>query len=136
MHRLPHACPLCQGEIVVTAFECRSCGTEFRGRFRPSTLPAPFDRLTPEQLRFLEHFIRSEGKFSRMEKELGLSYPTLRNRLRAIIRAMGLRPTEEEETRPGVTPEERRRILDDLEAGRITVEAALHLLRGEPPQTS
>jgi len=77
--------------------------------------------------------IRNEGKFSRMEKELGLSYPTLRNRLRSIIQAMGFQPAEEEEEGPQPTPEERRRILDDLEKGRITVEEALRLLRGESP---
>ncbi len=130
MPQLPNTCPICQGELVVTEVECRSCGTTFRGRFTSSRARSAFDRLTPDQLRFLEVFIRNEGKFSRMERELGLSYPTLRNRLRAIIQAMGFRPAEED-VPPALAPEARKRILDDLEAGRITPEEALRLLRGE-----
>ncbi len=135
MPQLPETCPLCQGELVVTRFECRSCGTEFHGRFHRPRPRSVFDRLSPEQLRFLEVFIRNEGKFSRMEKELGLSYPTLRNRLRNIIQAMGFQPAEEEEESPSISPEERRRILDQLDQGRITVEEALRLLRGESPSS-
>ncbi len=129
---LPRKCPLCEGRVVVVRWRCRSCGTEFHGTFTPPKSPLPFERLTPEQLHFLEVFLRSEGKFSRMEQELGLSYPTLRNRLRGILRALGLAPTEPASAK-GVSAEAleeaRARILDDLEAGRISAEEAVQRLR-------
>ncbi len=87
-----------------------------------------FDRLSAEQLAFAETFIRCEGKLNRMEKELSLSYPTLRARLNELIRAMGYEVGQEEPV--GVTEEERRRILDDLAAGRLTSEAAVRALQG------
>jgi len=129
MPKMPTVCPLCGGKLVVTSLECQSCGTKYEGRFSAVQAGSAFDRLTANQLQFLEIFIRNEGKFSRMEKETGLSYPTLRNRLRAIIRAMGYKPEEETLTKP--SPEERQRILDELEQGKITTDEAARLLRGE-----
>ena len=77
MQTLPTQCPICNGEISVTRVNCRDCDTTFEGRF---TVGA-FAQLTPKQLEFVETFIRCEGKITRMESELNLSYPTIRNRL-------------------------------------------------------
>ena len=88
MNLLPTKCPLCGGEVAVTRLHCRDCDTTFDGRF----IFGSFSRLTPEQLGFLETFIRCEGKIKRMEDEIGLSYPTIRNRLHEIIRALGYEP--------------------------------------------
>ena len=63
-----------------------------------------------------------------MEEELNLSYPTLRNRLYDIIRALGYEPGKDDE--PSLSPEDRRRILDDLERGKITPLQAQQLLQG------
>ena len=80
--------------------------------------------LSPEQLAFVETFVKCEGKLNRMEKEIGLSYPTLRNRLQEIIRRMGYEPAQSE-----VTEEERRRILEEVAAGKITAQEALQQLQ-------
>ena len=131
MQRLPTQCPFCHGPLVVTRLRCERCAVTIEGRFSPA-FTSPLARLTPEQLRFVEAFLRAEGKFSRLEKELGLSYPTLRNRLREILRVMGFRGAEAAAaTGKGPSAEERRRILDDLEAGRITAEEAARLLRAK-----
>ncbi len=130
MAKLPAVCPFCGGNLVVTALQCESCGMVFQGQFAAPRSASAFDRLSPEQLHFLEVFIRSEGKFSRMEKEMNLSYPTLRNRLRAIIRDMGYQP-EGEEIAARISPAERQRILDALEAGEISPQEAARLLKGE-----
>ncbi len=129
---LPEKCPLCGGEIIVTRLQCRACETSFEGRFTPSS--HPFQNLTEEQLRFLEVFIRQEGKLKRMEAEMGLSYPTLRNRLHRIIRALGYEPgqaeeEDETESRP-LDDDERRRILEALDKGEISFEEAMRLLNG------
>jgi hypothetical protein len=115
---------LCGGEIAVTRIHCRECDSTIEGRFTAG----PFAQLTPEQLDFIETFIRCEGKFNRMEDELKLSYPTLRNRLHELIRALGYEPRGGEEP-AGLTDEERQSILEDLDAGRISAEKAMQLLQ-------
>ena len=38
----------------------------------------------------LESFLRSRGNLKEMERELGVSYPTVRARVDALLRALGL----------------------------------------------
>jgi hypothetical protein len=85
--------------------------------------------LTPEQLEFIFTFVRCEGKINRVEQELGVSYPTIRNRLSEVIRALGYEPGREEPAE--ITQEKRNSILEDLSAGKITAEEATRLLRGD-----
>jgi hypothetical protein len=66
---------------------------------------------------------------NRVETELGLSYPTLRNRLHEIIRTLGYEPGKEES--PEVAEDRRRQILEDLDAGKLSADAAMRILRGE-----
>jgi hypothetical protein len=127
MQMLPNKCPICGGEIVVTRLQCQVCDSSIEGRFSHGV----FENLTPEQLGFVETFVRCEGKISRMEDEIGLSYPTIRNRLHEVIRALGYEPGGEEVV--GMGEEERRKILDDLEQGHITYDEAMRMLEGEVP---
>lgn len=122
MYPIFNVCPICQHELIATQLECRNCDTKIQGRF----IAGPFAGLTPEQLDFIELFIRNEGKITRMQDELGLSYPTIRNRLHDIIRALGYEPGEED-TR--LTEEERRQILEDLEQGNINYDEAISMIR-------
>lgn len=124
MNTIPTRCPLCGGEIAVTRIYCRDCDTTIEGRF----VGGPFSQLTPEQLNFVEIFVRCEGKITRMENEIGLSYPTIRNRLHEVIRALGYEPGVSEET-PGLSEENRQRILEDLDKGLISAEDAMRMLR-------
>lgn len=119
MHRLPNECPVCGGELVVTAAQCRECDSVLQGRFQSGT----FAHLSEEHLAFIELFVRNEGKITRMEEELGLSYPTIRNRLHAVIRALGYEPGEDELT--GLGEEERKRILEELDRGAIDYAEAM-----------
>jgi hypothetical protein len=122
MRSLPTNCPLCSGEVTVTKIYCRECDTTIEGRFAPGAF---FSQLTPEQLAFVETFVRCEGKITRVEAELGLSYPTIRNRLHDVIRAMGYQPGDSD---PGLSDQERRVILESLEKGEITYEEAMDKL--------
>lgn len=124
MNTLPTRCPLCGGEIAVTRIYCHDCDTTIEGRF----VGGPFSQLTQEQLDFVETFIRCEGKISRMEDEIGLSYPTIRNRLHEVIRALGYEPGGGDEP-VGLTDEERQRILEDLDKGVISADRAMQLLK-------
>ena len=125
MQSLPSKCPICGGEIVITKIHCRSCDSTIEGRF----FSGSFENLTPEQLGFIETFVRCEGKITRMEEEIDLSYPTIRNRLHEVIRAMGYEPGGEEPA--GMTDVERRRILENLEKGEITYKDAMRMLQEE-----
>ena len=125
MKPLPTRCPICGGETAVTRIYCRDCDTTIDGRFSTA---GPFSQLTAEQLDFIEVFIRCEGKISRMEDEIGLSYPTIRNRLQEVIRALGYEPGGNEET-ARLSEQERQRILEDLDKGLISAEKAMKMLK-------
>jgi hypothetical protein len=125
MHPAPARCPICQSELTVVRLHCSSCDTSIEGNFSAGQ----FSNLTPEQLEFIFTFVRCEGKINRMEQELGVSYPTIRNRLNEVIRALGYEPGREEPVE--ITQEKRNSILENLSAGKITAEEATRLLRGE-----
>jgi hypothetical protein len=129
MNMLPTRSPFDGGEIVVTRFYCPGSDTTVEGRF---AVDSPFPQLSPEQLHFVETFLRCEGKLSRMEGELNLSYPTLRSRLHDIIRAMGYEPGKEEPATVSeeVSEDRRRAILSDLDAGKISFDEAMATLQG------
>lgn len=130
MNQILTKCPVCSGEMVVTRLYCPQCDTTIEGHFSQGR--NPFANLTPEQMQFALTFVRCEGRFNRMEEELNLSYPTLRNRLNDVIRALGFDPGREE-PQPQVVrlnAEDRLRILDDLAQGKISSEEAQQQLRG------
>jgi hypothetical protein len=119
---IPTSCPICHDSLTITRLYCAACGTTIEGNFQSGGWAG----LLPEQLTFLEAFIRCEGKLNRMEKEIGLSYPTLRNRLTEIIRRMGFEPGG------GDAPEEtRRKVLEEVAAGSLSAQDALRRLAVE-----
>ena len=124
MYPVPGRCPVCGEEMTVTRVYCRHCDTAVEGRFSLGR----FHRLAPEQLQFAEIFIRCEGKITRVEKDMGLSYPTVRGRLHDLIGAMGYEVGPEP---VDVSPEERRGILEELAQGKISAEDALEFLQGQ-----
>ena len=124
MNPIPTRCPLCGGELTVTRIYCRDCDTTLEGRFGSGA----FSQLTPDQLNFMITFVRCEGKITRMQEEIGLSYPTIRNRLLEVIRALGYEPGSGEETGK-LSEQDRQRILEELDQGLISAEKAMHLLK-------
>jgi hypothetical protein len=107
----------------VARLHCRSCDSALEGQFSLGR----FYQLSPEQLAFVETFIRSEGKLTRLQSELGMSYPTARARLTDVIQALGYEVRGEPEP---VSVEERKKILEQLASGKITSEQAVGLLKG------
>ena len=138
-HDVISTCPVCSGELAVTRLHCRSCGTTLEGEFSVGR----FGRLTREQLVLLESFLRSRGNLKEMERELGISYPTVRGRIDALVRALGLSegPTGDEEpmrdadeaevaAAPATDPAAaRREILERLARHEIVAEEAAVALR-------
>ncbi len=121
---LPTRCPLTGGEIIVTRIYCPDADVSIEGRF--AVAEPPFAQLTPEQIQFVEIFVRNEGKLNRMEEDLGLSYPTIRSRLHDVIRALGYEPGKEEAA-PAI---DRKAVLASLEAGTLSFDEAMKKLEG------
>ena len=118
-------CPVCKDELVITRLHCASCNTSIEGRFYSGA----FANLSKKQMEFIEVFVRCEGKITHVETELSLSYPTIRNRLHEVIRAMGYEPGKDESV--ALDDDARRTILEDLDEGRISAEDAMRTLSGE-----
>jgi hypothetical protein len=129
-------CPVCEGELAITRLHCRTCGTSLEGEFGVGR----FGRLSREQLTLLESFLRSRGNLKDLERELGISYPTVRGRIEALLRALGLADGDEavpeepaEADAPNPTSDddagERRAILDRLARREISAEDAAEALR-------
>ena len=117
-------CPVCGESMIVTRLYCRTCDSALEGHF---TL-GRFYQLSPEQMAFVETFIRCEGKLTRVQEELSMSYPTVRARLNEVIRALGY---EVQENTPRLSSEERSTILAQLASGEISSEEAVMLLQGD-----
>jgi hypothetical protein len=118
-------CPVCDGELTVTRLRCDTCDTVIEGRFANSA----FAGLTPEQMDFVETFVRCEGKLTRVQDEMALSYPTVRNRLQEVVRALGYEPGKDETIE--ISDEKRLSILEELDSGIISAEDAMRILHGE-----
>ncbi len=137
MYTVPTECPVCHDDLHVTQLQCRNCGTVLKNQFEMDRL----FRLIPEQRHFVEVFLRCEGKLNCVQEELGISYPTVRNRLEEIISVLGYEmadiPVEVEDVevveapQPDVTPEYRQQVLEQLARKEITSEEALALLQGK-----
>ena len=124
MYHVIGRCPVCEHTLEVTRLYCRHCDTALEGHFSLGR----FYELAPEQLRFVETFVRCEGKLNRVQEELNLSYPTVRNRLHDVIRALGYEVDEEEGAT--VSAEIRQEVLAGVASGEISAEEAARRLRG------
>ena len=120
-------CPICGNHLHVTRLQCRNCDTTIDGHFTLGRLY----QLSPEQLEFVETFLRCEGKINRVEQEIGLSYPAVRARLNDVIRALGYEVGESATAQRGVPEEVRREVLSQLRAGTLSADEALQILRGD-----
>ncbi len=109
------SCPFCRGELVIREYRCPHCAVSFCGEFKAGW----FSGLNAEQLEFVKLFIIVQGNIREMEKRLGISYPTVKNRLAEIIRAIA----QGENPATDFTD-----IMSDLEQGFITVDQAINMI--------
>jgi hypothetical protein len=124
-------CPVCSSELSITRLQCRGCGTAIEGEFGVGR----FGRLNREQLALLESFLRARGNAKELERELKVSYPTVRARIEALVRALGLADEsataddEDGADRPSDLAELRRTVLERLARREISAEEAAAILR-------
>jgi hypothetical protein len=110
-------CPVCGGPVEIREFSCPRCDVTIRGRFPHGG----FSQLTVEQMEFVKLFLRTRGNIKEVEKELGISYPTVRGKLNEILKTLGMEPD-----RKSIKREE---ILDALARGELTAESAIERLK-------
>lgn len=79
-------CPVCQGPLNVSKLHCHACNIEISGDFTLSK----FDQLTKSEIHFIERFLVNQGNIKEMEKELGISYPTVKKQLDSILLKLNL----------------------------------------------
>lgn len=108
-------CPNCGDEMVITSYRCNSCYTEVSGEFEIDK----FQRLDKEDKEFIEIFLQKRGSIKDVGEEVGISYPTVRNRIDRIVKKLG----GEVDKKSG-----RIDILNMLDNGEIDAQTAKKLL--------
>ncbi|MTI65014.1 MAG: DUF2089 domain-containing protein [Firmicutes bacterium] len=111
-------CPVCDHNLDVTELHCNHCNTTIQSDFDL----CKFCKLSNEQKHFIEVFVKNRGNIKEIEKELGISYPTVRNKLENVVQALGYSPKYS----PKVNKKE---ILEKLSSGEITSDEAVKLLK-------
>ena len=122
MYKAPGNCPVCGNGFKITQLSCKECGSELSGEYEH----CKFCSLPEQDLNFIEVFIKNRGSIKDVEKELGISYPTVRSKLDNIIIALGFNVDPKPEKK---SKEERVQILDRLEKGEISIQEATELLK-------
>src|SRR4029453_5139780 len=122
-HDVIATCPVCSNELAITRLHCGSCGTTLEGDFSVGR----FGRLNRDQLALLESFLRSRGNLREMERELGISYPPVGARGRALAlgaRAGAAGDSSDDDTAVAPLPRTRDSILERLARREISAEDA------------
>lgn len=118
MNKVLGECPICSSDLKVTKLSCDHCGTELTGNFQLSK----FNYLSKEHLYFIEVFIKNKGNIKQIEKELGISYPTVKKNLDEVIVSLGYEVNDEDKAN-------KEEIFKKLEKGEITALEAAKLLK-------
>ncbi len=80
-NKLPTICPSCGYDLTPKRLACPRCETLVEGTFELPVL----SKLSPEDQEFVLNFVKSSGSLKDLAKQYGVSYPTVRNRLDALI---------------------------------------------------
>ncbi|OIK10967.1 hypothetical protein BIV60_19540 [Bacillus sp. MUM 116] len=111
-------CPVCSKQLTITKLQCTHCHTTVENEFQLSKFAA----LPQEQLHFIEIFLKCRGNIKEVEKELGISYPTVRGKLDEIIGSLGYSAAKN-------TQIDKKKIVSMLEKGEISAEEAIQLIK-------
>jgi hypothetical protein len=113
-------CPSCDLPLRPVALRCDACNLSVEGPLRLNE----FATLAPEDLHFLRIFVRCEGRIRDMEAALGLSYPTIRNRLTSL--KLKLQGAEQAQASAEDTIQS---ALNRLQAGEISFAEAMDQIK-------
>jgi len=124
-YQAPGQCPVCDNDLTISKLTCSKCHTSIEGKFES----CEFCRLPKEDLHFLKTFIKCRGSIKDVERDMGISYPTVKGKLNNLIQALGFDVTETE-TKEVISrrAKEKEEIINELEQGTITAKEASELL--------
>ncbi len=109
------SCPICKHELRIKELHCENAGSSFNGNFENSWLAA----FSESQLEFIKLFLLVQGNLKELQNKLGISYPTVKNRLAEIVSVI---------TKTKNDPDKVTDILADLEEGFINVDEAISMI--------
>jgi hypothetical protein len=109
----PRSCPVCGEQLHLTRLSCQGCGTELSGDFES----CEFCALSSSDRELLKLFLGSRGNLKAMERQLGVSYPTVRSRMDSVLARLGVESREPQ-------PESRLSLLQALARGEVDLQEA------------
>ncbi len=112
-------CPACAQPMHPKVLEC-ACGVRVEAPISVNE----FTLLSPEQLHLLRIFVKCEGRIRDMEAALGISYPTVKTRIKELKDALEI--VDDAEGPPILDLDE---VLSGLETGELSADEALDRLQ-------
>jgi len=119
MYKVITSCPVCNKKMKATRLKCSSCNTIIENEFEFSK----FDYLSKEQLKFIEVFIMCRGNIKDVEKELGISYPTVRAKLDEVINSLAYKGNSKS------LKTSTSNVIEALEKGEISPQEAIERMK-------
>lgn len=113
-------CPICGEELIIEKLHCDKCGIDISGEFKLSNIA----KLNSEQLLFVEMFLKCQGNIKALEKEMSISYPTVKKLLNEVLVTLGYDQVKEDKDSL-----KRREILEKLANKEISFDEANEMLR-------
>ena len=99
--------------MVIGELKCPKCDL----RVKKDLLPCEFCQLHEDDYEFLKIFLRTQGRITEIEKILGVSYPTIKQKIENLLAKLDLSPIGEKDP------------LDALEKGEISVDEVVAILK-------
>jgi len=125
-YKAPGKCPVCGEKLSITKLGCPKCSTSIEGDFQP----CEFCRLPEDDLEFVKIFIKCRGSIKDVEKEMGISYPTVRGKLDSVIKALGYETVSKESIKEKeVRDTLKNEILEQLSRGEISAKEATEKIK-------
>lgn len=109
-------CSYCGSGMRISELTCGDCGLTHGGDFYTPRLY----RISTDEQQFIELFVLASGSLKQMAQILGVSYPTVRNRLDKLIKVL-----KEEKQKDD---KRKQKILEDIEAGRISAKQGMRMI--------
>jgi hypothetical protein len=135
MQKLFNQCPACGSPLVITECKCPACQLQMRGEFQSGQLSG----LSDEALTFIKVFLSARGNLTEVERVLGISYPTIRNKLDEINNILNRnnetiiipeKPTGSTAEKKAASVEDvRKDILQQVSDGRLSPAEAAQKLK-------
>ena len=119
-------CPICNGELVISRLSCSQC----QSRIETELAFDPLMRLPEDMRQFALVFLRCRGNIRDVEKELGISYPTVCKRLDLLNDLLAGKSIAQSGNGQSPRRNSRDEILARLERGEITAKQAAEALKG------